>query len=373
MGYTFVNNPKNPPEILTKENYDKTKEILINRLISGGASQYNIRLDNETGRISVELPNDSDLSLMIGLLTPRGIFEIVDSETKEVLASNDDIKDISMGTARVSAGTVIGIKLKFEDAKKLEEISKKYIAIEEVEADEEAGIEAVKQSQVSILIDGQIYKTTYFSEPLTDGVLSIYTGAVTTQTELQYYMKEMSSLVAILKTGVVPITYVGTTETFLSNAGESELKIFTYSMLGLMALILVGLIAKFKFQGIYAFILGIGYISIFSFLIRAIDIILTYEGILGIIIACVLNYAFIYMILDNMKKESIKSKEAMKNTLIKFTLRLIPIYIIAVLFLFATNLNVNSLGKTLFWGALLVYAYNLIFTKILISVTEKGA
>jgi len=375
LGYTIVDVMVNPEELLTKENYEKTKSILTSRLIAIGAKQYNIRQDMKTGKISVELPDDANLELILGILMPRGTFQIVDDESKEILMDNSDIKDVAVGYAQMTGGTAVALQLKFNEAgaKKLEEISKAYIEIEEVEANEETGEEGITQKYISILIDGQTYKTTYFADTLSTGELSIYTGTASTQTELQTYVKQISTIVAVLKSGEIPITYVGTYDTLVAPIGQNEFKIFTYSMAGLLALVLIVLLAKFRVQGIYAFILGIGYISIFSLIIRLVDTTLTYEGIMGIIIAGLLNYLFIYMMLLNMKKEEIKSKEAMKNTLITFTRRLIPIYIIAILFIFATSLNLNGLGGTLFWGALLIYVYNITVTKILISVTEKGA
>ena len=380
LGYTLDVVYVNKEGTLTEENYAKTKDIIISRLNAMGVKQYNIRQDRSTGRMSVEIPNDLDSESIIGVLSSKGTFEIVDSESKEVLINNADIDKVTTGYARMDSGTAVALQIKFnkEGTQKLEDVSRKYLQIEDEHKHEEGeehdeDEEGPTQPYISILIDGQTYKTTYFSEVLTDGTLSIYTGTATTQEQLRSYSKEVGALAVIIQSGVNPIIYKGQYEGVISGRGQDEVKIMIYTMTAVLAVILVILVAKFRLKGIYAFILGIGYIAALLLLIRLVYVTLTYEGIFGAGVTIILNYIFVYMILHSMKEYDIKSKEAMKKVLIKFSLRLIPMYIMAVIFIFATSTNVNSLGNTLFWGSLLIYGYNFIFTKILLSVTEGGA
>ena len=55
----------------------------------------------------------------------------------------------------------------------------------------------------------------------------------------------------------------------------------------------------------------------------------------------------------------------------KFAVRLIPIYIIAIVFTFNRLANIASLGMTLVWGLIILYVYNLIFTQVTLKEIKK--
>ena len=76
----------------------------------------------------------------------------------------------------------------------------------------------------------------------------------------------------------------------------------------------------------------------------------------------VLEYIFTYIVLSTMAKET----EGMyKKANLSFFLNTFPIYVIAMVFTFATRANINSFGMTLFWGIIMIYVYNFIFSKFI--------
>ncbi len=74
----------------------------------------------------------------------------------------------------------------------------------------------------------------------------------------------------------------------------------------------------------------------------------------------VLEYIFTYIVLRNLSQNT----EGMyKKANLEFFLNTLPIYIIAIVFTFASRVNISSFGMSLFWGILLIYVYNFIFPK----------
>ena len=57
-GGTSEEVPVNSEENLTKENYEKTKQIIENRLKDLAISEYLIRLNEDNGSITVQMPED---------------------------------------------------------------------------------------------------------------------------------------------------------------------------------------------------------------------------------------------------------------------------------------------------------------------------
>lgn len=133
-GYTKEESPYNAQEVLNKENYQESKKVIEKRLEELKVDDYNVRVDENTGDILIEIPENDSTDSIVSNITTVGKFEIIDSETKEVLMDNDDIKlaNVMYGsgnTTTSSSGTTVYLNIEFtkEGAKKLEDISTKYI------------------------------------------------------------------------------------------------------------------------------------------------------------------------------------------------------------------------------------------------------
>lgn len=133
-GYTKEESPYNAQEVLNKENYQESKKVIEKRLEELKVDDYNVRIDENTGDILIEIPENDSTDSIVSNIATVGKFEIIDSETKEVLMDNDDIKlaNVMYGsgnTTTSSSGTTVYLNIEFtkEGAKKLEDISTKYI------------------------------------------------------------------------------------------------------------------------------------------------------------------------------------------------------------------------------------------------------
>ena len=108
--------------------------------------------------------------------------------------------------------------------------------------------------------------------------------------------------------------------------------------------------------------------AIFLILIRYTNLVITIEGICGILISAILNYIlliYILQILSKTDKDLVKYKNEYNKAMVSMILVLIPTLIIGIILCFATWLPIYSFGTIIFWGVLTMAIYNAIITRIL--------
>ena len=91
-GYTKEETDYNSQDVLNVENYKKSKEVIEKRLKELKINNYITRLNEQTGEIIVEVPENDNTDNIVTNIGTTGKFEILDSETKEVLMYNNFIK-----------------------------------------------------------------------------------------------------------------------------------------------------------------------------------------------------------------------------------------------------------------------------------------
>ena len=131
-------NTDNSDEVKTEENYKTAKEIIEKRLKKLGAEEYKVNVNNENGEITVQIPENLNTDTIVSNLTTVGKFEILDSETNDVLLDNNSIESSKVLYNRATSGTSVYLEIAFnKDGKnKLEEISKTYVKTENNTTDE---------------------------------------------------------------------------------------------------------------------------------------------------------------------------------------------------------------------------------------------
>ncbi len=180
--------------------------------------------------------------------------------------------------------------------------------------------------------------------------------------ELQTAIENASNAAILLNSGSAPLVYEYSSETNESNIDTALITIYVISIGAVFVIAYIYLVIKFKAKGLITVYFQVGYLAVLLLIIRLTNVILTMEGIAGIVISMVLEYIFSYMILNAMVKES----EGMyKKANLQFFLNTLPVYVIAVSFTFALRANINSFGMTLFWGIIIIYVYNFIFPKFI--------
>ena len=402
-GYTKEEVPTNSQDVLTYDNYKKSKDIIEKRLSKLGVDNYIVKLDDKTGDILIEIPENDNTDSVISNIGTTGKFEIVDSKTKEVLMDNNDIKSArvmygSNNTSTTSAGTTVYLEIEFnkDGAQKLENISNDYKkqnttnetnttnvtnetnTTENTNTTNETNTDSTEsteeQKEITMLIDDEEIMTTSFDETLETGKLQLSIGSATTdQKTLQNYINQASSMAVVLDNGNIPVAYtVDENKYIISDITQNELNIVLYVMVGLVAIALIVLIIRYKTNGLALAISYVGLASIFLLLIRYANVVLSIEGIFGIAMVLILNYIFSNKLLVKLKKEKDVGKETvnkqLKETYKEFFIRIIPICIAVITFCFIRWEPISSFGMIMFWGIALIAVYNSIVTNLFLKI-----
>lgn len=363
-----VNKEENAGELLTVENYKQTESIIKNRLKNLGVDQYKIELDEGNGNIHVRIPENKDTDTIIYYLLQSGTFELKDSKTEETLIDTNSVDkvDVVYSQGETSTGIYLQIKFNKEGQQKLEEISKIYVSItNESTNDDSKTEENTEAKKVKLYINGEAVTETYFGDTITDGTLNIIVGEASDPATLEQYRVVAEETSTILNSGVLPIIYTETDNVEATTIKTEHIKIGIYVALGILAVMIVIFVIVLKAKGLLASILQIGYIALLLLALRYTNVKITFEGILGIVLASIINFKYIYKGFKNIDKNFVKDVTG------KFALKLIPIYIIAIILSFNKIANIYSLGMTLVWGIIVMYIYNLTLTQITLKTIKE--
>ncbi len=381
-GYVKEEVKNNLEEVLTEENYDKVKEIIGKRLNTLGVREYNIATNYETGAVQIEIPESLKADTVIGNLNTIGKFEIIDTETKEVLMDNSDIKSSQVLYNTTSSGTAVYLEIAFNSKgkNKLKEITQNYVKSEETntvatenETEETTteNEESTPEKTITMKIDDTEMMTTSFDEPITNGKIQLSVGtAATDESTLQGYITQAQNVAVVLESGELPIKYdIEKNEYILSNVSEKDLVCIEIAIAIVAVIGIIILIVKHKVKGLLAGIAYVGLAAVYMILIRYTNIIISIESIFGIITTLVLNYIFTAMLLKEIKEENIW--KATGETYKKFFIRIVPICIIAIAFCFVKWIPMRSFGTILFWGLVIIAAYNAVITAPLLKIKTE--
>lgn len=363
-GYSKEETPYNKEEVKTIENYKATKKIIEERLKKLEVDNYIIKVDESTGDILLELTEDDKTDSVISNLTSAGKFEIVDTQTQELLLSNKDIKTAKVmygtGDGTSTTGTSVYLEIEFnkEGSKKLEEISNKYITTEEEKNEENA-----EETTITMNIDDSEIMSTSFDEPIRTGKLQLSVGTAATDNDtLQDYINRATSMATVLDKGNMPIKYdLKENQYKLSDITQKDKQMIIYVALAVIVLALIVIMIKYKGTGILGAISYIGFTALYLLILRYTNVVISIEGIFGIGMILVLNYIFLYQLL---------AKENKKEVYKKYFITILPIIIMVIAFCFIKWIPIASFGMVMFWGILLIAIYNAIVTNNLLKIKE---
>lgn len=371
-GYTKEVTPYNSEEVKNVENYKESQQVIEKRLKKLGVDNYSISLDEQTGDMMIELPEDNQTDSIISNISTTGKFEIVDSETNEVLMNNDDIKLARVmygsGSSASGSGTSVYLDIEFNKngTKKLEEISNQYVKTENTSTEENTtsgeDTETTTEKKITMKIDDQEIMSTSFDETIRTGKLQLSIGTATTDTKtLQDYISRASNMATVLDTGKIPVKYdLDENQYILSDITDNEIAMAIYVVLGIMVIALIVFIVRYKALGALGVISYIGLVSLFMIVIRYANVVLSIEGIFGIVMVFLLNYVLVNKLLAKADKRVEVYKE--------FFVKILPVIIMIVTFCFINWTPISSLGMVMFWGIVLMVAYNMLITNSLLKI-----
>ena len=302
--------PVNPTETLTEENYRLAKEVIEKRLnsikavdanlnVKKAVDYYEIKQNEQNGNIVVKIPENSDTDMVLQYMAIKGIFNVVD-EQNNVLMNNSDIKKAQVVYNSTDSGISVYLTIQFnkEGTQKLKDISNTFI-----KTTDEEGKETTKK--ISIKIDNTTVLSTYFSEEISTGMIQLTFGTASSKSEdLRNYVQEANNLATLLNTGNLPIAYtVDENRYILPDISNETFFVPAIIVLSIMVIAVLFLIIKYRVKGILGALSFIGYIASLLIIIRLTNVVVSIEGMVGILISIALNYVFIVYLLNGKKKE----------------------------------------------------------------------
>jgi len=396
--------PNNSEEVLTAENYKKSKEVIEKRLNKMNVEEYTTSVNETTGEITIQIPEqNSQTDTIIGNLNTVGKFEILDSETKEVLLNNDDIKSSEVLYNTTNSGTSVYLQIEFNKngKDKLKNVSQTYVSVNNTtnnttennvaenttsETENEAtntttegsSDTATTEKKITMKIDDQEIMSTSFDEPITTGKIQLSVGSATTdRTTLQNYVDQAQSVATTLDTGKLPVKYDLEKNQYILPKLTTQDLIKVEIAIAIIAVVgIIILIVKHKLNGLLAGIAYVGLSAVYMLVVRYTNVTISIESIAGIIIVLILNYIFTTMFLNkieelNKEKAENVMKKATGATYKKFYLRIIPICIMAIAFSFIKWVTISSFGMITFWGIVIIAIYNAIITRYLLKANVE--
>ena len=391
------------PEDLTVENYEIVKNTIEKRLKSLGAQDYTISLNKEDGTIRVELPeNDNTDDLAYYLVASRKV-QLKEKDTDNELLGDSMIKKAQYTYKTNSDGAYqvyLELLLTKEGQAKIDEVKNTYaILADEVKEIEDASSSSDKSTdntdsentsdetntttentesteenkeETKKIAKLSVAGTEYDIEKIEKNKITVKIGSETSNTtSVNNNMAKAAELSMLVDSGKYPIEYKAQNNRFVySDISKEQLVYFALIIAVILLVIFVILIIKYKTKGLLASISCIGFIALLSLLLRYTNVSISIEGIGAIILVILIDLKLNQMILNKIKKMDFVN-EATLSSYKDLFLKLVPIMIIALVFCFSGWSNLSSFGMIMFWGFILIAAYNACITKTLLKLREN--
>lgn len=378
-------------DITNTDNYEIVKNTIENRMKNlrkmypniFESQEYTISLDKENGTIIVELPEDNNTDTYVYYLTASGEVKIKeDGENGTELLSDSMIeKGLYTYTSNIEGQYQVFLDLYLtEDGQaKIKEIKNNYAVladeIEEIEAKESAEenkTEENKTEESKKIAKLTIGDNEYNINQIEDNKIRLLIGAETSNsTYVNSYISQAIEATMLINSGKYPVKYELETNMYvnkdITNKQLINVAIFVAAILLIIFIIFV---IRYKINGLLASISYIGFVSLFTLILRYANVNISIEGIGAFILALIINIRINQLIL-NKNKEKNDIKEAVESTYKGVFLKLVPIIIIVLTLCFTTVTNLRSFGMVMFWGLLLIAVYNAIVTKTLLKLRES--
>lgn len=360
-----IEEPVNSEESLTIDNYQAVEDTIIKRLNYLKVEGYQIKCDENTGRIYIEVPEDDNTDYIAQYCVTKGEFKILDNDTDEVLLSNADLKETKIQYSATSSGTTVFLTIEFnkDAAEKLKDISNTYVSSKDADGNDTT-------KKIKMTIDDETVVSTYFEEEIDNGIIQLSIGTSSDSSTLQTYFRQASNIAVLLNTNPMPLTY----EIEINRFVHSDITMQTIKMIAIIsaivfALMLVYMIIKYKKNGLMGAILNIGFVALLLLAIRYGNVTISNLGILAIALSTIIEYITIMKILNiYSKKDNNKILKELKTFAKNYAIAIIPLIVLAVTFALIKWQELNSMGMVFFWGTLIMIIYNAI-----VIVAEREA
>ena len=348
--------PVNSEDVLTKDNYKLSKDIIEERIKGQKVDEYDIRVNEENGQIAIQLPENDNTDDVISFIIEPGDFNIIDTETEDVLLSKADLDSTKIMYNNGTTGTTVYLSMNFKkDAvKKLEDITKEYI-----ETTDEEGKSSKKT--ITIKIDSQTLMTTYFGETISSGQIQIPIGNASNDIDtINDTIKSATYITTLLNNNTIPVVYETEQNQYISPViDNTTLKLIIIIGIVILTCLMIYLIITGKEKGIVAAIALLGIVAATLLVARLTNVFITFESIIALALATLIETVLLT------KLVKCKTNKEIYEALLKSLLIHIPLYIVVLIACLFSWLPIVSFGTMFFWGLVISIACNLILKFII--------
>lgn len=336
-----------------QKQYKTAKNIIEKRLTSMKIDEFNVRLNENTGALAIEIPADVDSNYFNEVVSKAKVQIVNQSSNNDVIVDSNGFKDATVKLDSTTySNPVILLNIEFTDKAKniFKNVNTNYTDSQGKEA----------EATFAFTLDGEaLYtdKATSFAENGKNGNLGLVLGQGDSGDKLDSDYKSASTIVALIKNGELPVEYkLNSTRTILK---ENNTKAIIIISIIVGILMLVFAIFKFKKKAILPVVSLVGLVATILLSLRYTNVKMTIFTILGIAIVTIFNYLMIL--------ESLNNDKTFKYNMIKTIKIMIPTLIIAIICSCAPYIQLASFGMSIFWGTIVMIIYNIIITRILIE------
>ena len=211
--------------------------------------------------------------------------------------------------------------------------------------------------------------TTSFEEPIVDGIIDLSMGASSKDsTAITNSLKSTSTIALLLNSGEMPLTYKATQNQFVKNSFiDDNLINIIYISIAVIAVLIVIIILKYKGKGVMGGFSLVGFIAIYLLLIRYTNVAISLESILAIAVVSIIMYFGVIKLLKINEPDEELKKKAFAKEYKSFVSKIVPIFIISIVFSFMKWETLSTFGMVAFWGTILEIIYNVTITKKMID------
>lgn len=335
-----------------QKEYKNSKNIIEKRLAAMNSEEYDIRLNERTGNLVIEVPSDMDASYLSEIVS-KGKAQILNQSTNETIIETNGFKNASTRIDSTSyAKPVVLLSIKFtNDAKKtFKNVNTKYTDSEGKES----------EATFAFTLNGEtLYSDTAesFANTAKNGSLELVLGQEDDEENLEADYQSALALVSIINSGEISTDYKLESVKIVSSNINIKTIIIIVAIIGLIMLVYA--IYKVKKKGILPVLSLIGLVATILLVLRYTNVKITLFTILGLAVIVLSNYILILKTLSNDK--------TFKQNFIEMLNILVPCLIVAVVFCCSPYLQLATMGMTIFWGIIVMFIYNAIITRILID------
>ncbi|MBP3502990.1 MAG: hypothetical protein J6K42_05920 [Clostridia bacterium] len=332
--------------------YKNSKNIIEKRLAKMNSSEYDVRLNENTGSLTIEIPYDMDTRYPVEIVS-KGKTQIVNQSTSETIIETNGFKS---ATARIDSTNyekpVVLLNIKFtNDAKNtLKNANTKYTDSEGNES----------EAKFEFTLNGDtLYSDTAenFVNTAKNGTLDLVLEQTDDQDKLEDYYQSALTLVSIINNGEIATDYQLESVKIVSSNINIKTIIIIVAIIGVIMLGYA--IYKFKEKGILPVLSLIGLVATILLVLRYTNVKITLFTILGLAVIVVANYILILKTLGNDK--------TFKKNFVEMLNILIPCFIVAIVLCCSPYLQLATMGMTIFWGVIVMFIYNALIVRTLID------